>query len=261
MKIIPYFQQFLLLNLLSLLIFGLDSLGLLSLPKSSLATLTNPISEVLFKFRQTVSSQFYFISEARFAAQENKALRSQLADLFSENAELRSNLRELQTLIDQQNSLDLRTYNLTVARPIGLTRYLLIDKGSLDNIKVGQAVVFKNNLIGKIFSVSQRRANVQLISDPDFKISAFSLNQQGRAKGLIIGQFGTHLLMDKILHEEEIKPGDLVYSEGLEANLPRGLILGKVVAVNEVKNEVFKKAQVEPIFTISDLELVFIIGD
>ena len=69
------------------------------------------------------------------------------------------------------------------------------------------------------------------------------------------------MLLDKILHEEPIAQGDLVYSEGTEGYLPRGLIVGRVNEVIEKQNEVFKQAKVKPIFDIRDLELVFVIQE
>ena len=69
------------------------------------------------------------------------------------------------------------------------------------------------------------------------------------------------MLFDKILHQEPIEIGNLVYSEGLENFLPRGLILGKVTEVLENKDEVFKQARVTPLFDIGDLDLVFVVGN
>ena len=55
--------------------------------------------------------------------------------------------------------------------------------------------------------------------------------------------------------------GDLVYTEGIEEYLPRGLILGKITKVLMRENEVFKSAKIQPNFDIRDLELVFVIAD
>lgn len=260
-KVFPNFQLFLTLIFFSLLLWGLDRFGWLSLPKTGLFYLTNPISLQLFKTRQIFAAQFNFIFAARFAAKENVALKVQLGDLLLENATLRQNLAETQTLVDQQQAFSPQTYNLITARPIGLSRYLLIDKGSRDGVKEGKAVVFKNNFLGKVISASSKSASVQLITDPDFKLSAFSLNKEGKARGIVSGQFGTYLLMDKILHSEPMEKDDLVYSEGLESYLPRGLILGSITEVTEVSTQVFKQAKVTPVFDVKSLDLVFVISD
>ena len=249
------------LILISFLILFLDNFKLLSLPKTALSFITTPIQFGIYKTSQTLGSQFYFIFAARFAAKENKALKGQLAELLSENANLRRELSEVQSLVDQQDTLDPRVYNLTVARPIGLDRYLKIDKGSKDGVKEYQAVVFKDNFLGRVVSVSEKSSKVMLIVDPDSKLYGFSINRNGRAKGILSGQFGQEMLLEKILHEEIIEKGDLVYSEGTEGFLPRGLVLGRVSEVLIKENEVFKKAKVAPVFDIRNLELVFVISD
>lgn len=260
-KVIPNLKIFIILIFLSIIISILDIFNLLNLPKQFVFYISNPISFGLYNTNRNIDKQFYFIFAARFAAQENKALKEQLGKFLSENATLRKKVAELEAMVSQSDHLDPQTYKLIPARPIGLGKYLKIDIGSNVGIKVGQAVVVDDNYIGKIFTVAPSSANVQLLTDPDSKVAAFSQNTEGRAKGILIGQFGTELLFDKILHEEKIGVGDLVYSEGTEGFLPRGLILGKVTQILERENEVFKQAKVQSNFDISDLELVFIIQD
>ena len=260
-KAFPNLQTFLILLFFSTLILGLDSFNLLKLPKSAAFYITNPISFGLYKTSTIFQKQFYFIFQARFASQENKALKEQIGKLLSENAILRKRLSESEAMVNQQNYLDIRTYNLVAARPIGRSRYLKIDKGSSNGIKPGQAAVFNDNLVGKIIQVSDKAAFVQLLADPDSKVAAFSLSKDGKAKGVLLGQFGSDLLMDKILHEETIRTDDLVYSEGTEGYLPRGLILGRVSQVLDREEEAFKQAKVQQTFDLKDLELVFVIEE
>lgn len=260
-KVIPNIKIFLILILLCLMIFILDIIHLLDWPKRLLFYITNPVSFGIYNTNRNVGKQFHFIFQARFAAQENKALREQVGKLLSENATLRKKLAETESLVSQEKHLDPSTYNLLPARPIGLSRNLKIDRGSASGIKVGQAVVFEDNFVGKVIAVSPASSNIQLLTDPDSKVASFSQNIEGKAKGVLIGQFGTEILMDKILHEEKIAADDLVYSEGLEGFLPRGLILGRVSQVLGRENEVFKQAKVQPIFDVRDLELVFVIQE
>lgn len=260
-KVFPNFKVLFIFIFLSLAIFVLDNINFLNLPKQLLSYITNPISFGIYNTNKNISKQFYFIFAARFASQENKALKEQVGRLLGENASLRKSLAETQSLLSQEKHLDPRTYNLLPARPVGLGRYLKIDKGSANGVKIGQAVVFEDNFIGKVITVSAQTSNIALLTDPNSKVAAFSQNKDGKSKGILLGQFGTELLFDKILHEEKITEGDLVYSEGLEGFLPRGLILGKVIQVLTNENEVFKQAKIQPIFDIRDLELVFVILD
>lgn len=257
-RVIPDLKIFLLLELSSLLIFGLDKISLLNLPKQAAFYITNPVSFGIYATKRNISKQFYFLFQSRFAAKENQALKEQTTKLLAENANLRKKLAETEAMISQKQHLAPGTYNLLPARPIGLGRYLKIDQGVSSGVTAGQAVVFEDNFVGKIMAVSEKSSNIQLLTDPDSKVAAFSQNKEGKAKGVLIGQFGTDVLLDKILHEEKITEGDMVYSEGTEGFLPRGLILGKVSKVIDRENEVFKQAKVQPVFDIRDLELVFV---
>lgn len=246
------------LAFLSLFLLLLDSTGFLKLPKTILQTVTVPVQFGLYQTGVGFGRQFEFIILARKASLENKALRLQLGELLTENSSLRSQLKETESLVDQYNKLNPQTYDLLPSRVLGSSRYLTLDKGLNDGISVGQVVVYKDLYIGQIKQVSPKTSEVLLETDPDSKIASFTQGSQGRAKGILQGQFGSELLMDKILHQEEIAVGDLVYSEGTEGKLPKGLILGKISQVLERQNEVFKQAKVSPVFNIIDLDVVSI---
>lgn len=251
---------FILLAVSGILVF-LDLFQMLTIPKGILQQVTIPIQYGLYKSYASGARQAEFVIQARQAAQENKAKSEQMAQILSENASLRKKLAEAQSFLDQNKALSEATFNLTPARPIGLSRYLNIDKGTNDGIKVNQAVIFKDNFIGRIKEADPKKSKVILGSDPDSRISAFSQSEGGKARGILTGQFGSEMLLDKILHEEPIKVGDLVYSEGQEVEVPRGLILGQVSEVISKDNEIFKQAKVKPVFEIGDLEIVFIVGE
>lgn len=252
-------KTFFILIIISLLIFATDSYNFLNLPKSLIQQVTAPIQYGLYKSASSVTRQLQFVVLARRAAQENKALEEQLAQVLSENARLRKELSETQGFLEQQKSLDPQTFSLVAVRPLGVNRYLIIDKGLDDGLKVGQAVIYKENYIGSIKEVSPKRSQVLLVTDPDSHIGAFSSNPQGKAKGVLDGEFGSEMVMNKILHEELIEVGDLVYSEGTEVRIPRGLILGQVSEISSKDNEIFKSAKVKPVFDLSSLDVVFVV--
>lgn len=254
-------KLFSILILASAMLVFLDYSKLLNFPKSLLQQVSVPIQYGLYKSSLNVSKQFEFIVNARKASQENKALSGQLALVLSENADLRKKLSEAQAFLSQEKTLSGEVFNLIPARPIGFSRFLIIDKGSDDGIKLNQAVVFKDNFIGLIKEVDPKKSKVILASDPDSRLSAFSQSDAGRAKGVLMGQFGSEMLLDKILHEEPVAVNNLVYSAGQELEIPRGLILGQVTEVIEKETQVFKQAKAKAVFDIGDLDVVFIVGE
>lgn len=250
---------FLTLTIFSIILIFLDNSGFLNFPKSVLQQITIPIQFGLYKTSLKIGHQFEFIILARHTSQEYKAQSEQLANALSDNANLRKKLAEAQSFIDQSKALNDQTFTMVAARPLGISRYLLIDRGSDDGLKLNQAVVYKDNFIGLIKEISPKKSKVILSSDPDSHISAFVDSGDGKAKGVLKGQFGSDMLMEKILHQEPIKEEDLVYSEGTEVEIPRGLVLGQVSEVFGADNEVFKQAKVKQIFDPSNLEVIFVI--
>lgn len=252
-------KLFLFLALICGTILIVDKIGFFEFPLKIVQSITIPIQYGFYKTGQNFLSQFNFIFQARSSYQENLALKKQLSEVINDKAILSKKIKETEDLVDQYNKLNPETYDFLPARVISSGRFLTLDKGSSDGLKGSESVVFKDNYIGKIQNISPKISQVLLVTDPQSKIAVFSQGSFGRSKGIIQGQFGSELLMDKILHQEVISKDDIVYSEGTEGLLPKGLIIGKVVEVLERPNEVFKQAKVEPVFNAVDLDNVFII--
>jgi rod shape-determining protein MreC len=253
------FKIFSILLFLAVFLILIDDIGVLNLPKAGVQYITSPIQYGLYRTSLNVGKQFEFIFLTRRTLQEKKALEEQLAVILSENARLSRKLAETESFLKQQESLNPQTFNLVATRPIGVNRYLILDKGSDDGLKVNQTVIYKDNYIGQIKSLSPKRSEVTLLYDPDSKVSAYVANEKGKAKGVLLGQFGSQELLDKILHAEPVEVDDLVYTDGTEVEIPKGLILGQVSEVMNRDNEVFKQAKVKSVFDVSNLDVVFVI--
>ncbi len=252
-------KLFLSLAFVAVLLILLDNFKFLTIPKGVAQFITTPIQFGLYKTSLGVGKQLEFVILARTSAQQNKALQEQLAYVLSENANLRRKLAESESFLNQQNSLSPKNFTLLAARPLGISRYLLIDRGSDDGVKQNQVVIYKDNYIGKIIDVSPKKSKIMLVSDPDSRLAAFASNQNGKARGVLSGQFGTEMILDKILHQEPIQKNDLIYSEGIETEIPRGLILGTVSEVKDRENQVFKQAIIKTVFDVANLDVVFVI--
>lgn len=257
--LISEFKIGLIFLLLTIALFLLDSLGLLNSLRQISSFAITPIQVGIYQTGIKIKNQYEFIFTVKTATNENRALKEQLSGILIENATLRQELSKTKSLIEQQAVISPTTYNLLPATILGTSRFLLIDKGFENGLKIGMPVVYKDSLIGQIKEVTSSRATAILISDPESKISAMINTSSGKTKGLLIGEFGQALLLDKILHQEPVAVGDMVYTEGIETILPKGLVLGVVSDVYSRDNEVFKQARVRPIFDIGNLDIVFVI--
>lgn len=248
------------LVLLSLFLAVSDTTRLLDPPKALVQSITGPIQLGLYQIANDARRQLGFVFLARRASQEKAALEQQLAQVLSENAQLRKKMSELQAFSAQRDALSPSNFNLLPARPLGLATYLYIDRGETDGVKVGQVVVFRDTMLGRVVSAGPKKSAVQLLTDPNSHLAAFSQSSDGgKARGVLSGQFESEMLLDKILHQEPVMVGDLVYSEGSEVDIPRGLVLGTVSQVVNQDNQLFKQAKVRPVFDVTNLDLVFVV--
>src|SRR3989344_3355154 len=135
----------------------------------------------------------------------------------------------------------------------------MINKGKTDGIQVGFPVIYKNFLVGSVVDVFDYRSVVVLITSPKLSVAALDQTSGSRAKGLVTGNFGTALIMDRILQDEVIAAGDLIVTSGEDGIFESGLILGKVVEVSESQSEPLKKAILTTLLHLTKLESMFVV--
>jgi len=136
-----------------------------------------------------------------------------------------------------------------------------IDLGRKDGVEKGMTVVTENIYVGQIISVGERDSLVQLPNDPNSKIPV-AIKQPGspgiHARGLLVGQFGGKLVLDRVLQEEDIRQGDLVVTSGEEGYLP-DLVIGQIKEVLPGTAEIYQQAIVSPLIDYSSLRFVFLV--
>jgi rod shape-determining protein MreC len=189
--------------------------------------------------------------------------------LERENAELRKKIaadaetRRDNELLRRQLGLELAGNYREVAaevvafQPDSYRQFVTINKGKNAGIANGMAVVSEGVLIGTIADAQAKTSRIILVTDPEFKLTA--KDQDTGASGIIRGQLGTGLVLDKIGQTDVVKPGDTVTTSGLGGIVPPGLLIGTVESVNTRANVVFQVAQVETPLKVSRLRFAFVV--
>jgi len=181
------------------------------------------------------------------------SVESKMKEVELENAILREQLG----FSESKNQKILMAY-VTGSSFGSISTSLSLNVGSYSGVRVGNAVSSENYLIGVVDSVSQNSCTVKLLNDPATKISA--LSQNSRAKGLIVGNYGTTVLMKNILINEPLDLGDLIITSGEDVSIPKGLIIGEVAKINFKEQEILKSADVELGINPRKLEVVFVLN-
>ena len=176
--------------------------------------------------------------------------------------------REMQALRDQFETTSVAAGELLPARVIGFMGFLpgvsrpteiVLDKGTVDGVRVGQAVIIKDNLAGKIEKVTGRRSQVALLTKSGWSFTGKTTKTN--AQGLLVVDGGDIFLRNVVL-SDELKKKDLVLTKGDQAisgvGFPPDLVVGEIVSVDKKASALFQTARVRSLVDITGISTVFI---
>ncbi len=212
--------------------------------------------------KQTAQETWDNYVDLRFVRQENRRLHEEIEALqtrFRVLEEARGENQRLKTLLGLRESL-----SFTVA-PAGVVgkdatnwfHSVLIDRGSRHGIERHMAVIAPGGLVGQVVEVTPSSARVQLITDPVSSVGA--LLQSSRVTGLLVGAQSGRIRIRYLPVRAEVRAGEVVVTSGLGGVYPKGILVGKVVAVDRRSGALFQEATVEPGIDFSRLEEVLIV--
>jgi len=259
---------------IGLLIF-LHFSNLLLPVESFINNYTRPILASFYSFSSKLRLTYNQRTSKTDLAERVKQLENQVNQLIGENVELKMAETENQFLRQQLKFLSTNQSKYQIANIVsrgGLSeaakssQTILIDKGIADGIVTGLAVVSPNILeadsqgiiIGKVRSVKQHLSEINLITNPQCKLAVALLNQS-KTNGIIHGELGLTVKMEFIPQTEEVKIGDLIVTSGLEQNINRGLVVGKITEVIKENNDLWQSAVIEPMINLDDLTIVAVL--
>lgn len=184
-------------------------------------------------------------------------LRGRISQLESELILLRVKTEKMAALTVENNRLrgllgsaaKLQD-NVLVAELIGVNpnpedQQVVIDKGSADNVYVGQPVLDARGLMGQVMEVSQFTSRVLLISDQTHSIPVQVMRSNLRliAQGTGIDQ---QLELLHVNSTADIKVGDQLLSSGLGNRFPVGYPVGVVDRVDYEPGKPFAEVIARP---------------
>jgi rod shape-determining protein MreC len=205
-----------------------------------------------------------------------RSLQARLTELLEERDQLRSEAARIASLerevAELQATLDLRaTTSFTtvaaqvVARDFAIDRrYIILDVGSVDGVKIGDVVIGAGaSLAGRVVQVSEQSCQVRLLTDPEFSVTS-EVAATG-AIGQVRGRAANPLAFDDVDAQRQLLVGAEVTTSGIELSptlrsaFPRGLSVGRVVAVNTVTTAVLQSADVEPTLDLDSVRTLLVI--
>ncbi len=185
-----------------------------------------------------VTNYFSSISSMRTAQSENDVLKQRVQKLEVEaqtNKSLTVENERLKSLLELKAHTN---YNFLSAQVIGRDTSAwfdtsIIDRGSLDGVKLNMPIVTNGGLVGRVTAVSPLTAQVALITKDKSGLGAV-VGELGssNALGVVSGSGKKEILeMGYVPGSIEVKVGESVYTTGQDGIYPAGLKLGEVIEV------------------------------
>jgi rod shape-determining protein MreC len=267
------FAAFTIASLLLLLASGTDAAR--SLQRVSARAL-DPVRQSIAGIGEGVAGVVGVIGEIDRLRTENEDLRRRLASAEQRIAELaeaaaeNGDLRDLLGLT-QSLEMDLLPVRIISRDPSNFTWEVGIDAGSDDGLRPGMPVVGSAEggagaLAGTVIEVGSSSATVRMLVDT--RSSVVAIDQESRAYGLIQGQLGGQLVMVQVDVTDALAVGDTVVTAGLVLSegaaysaYPRGLLIGRVQAVEPDTNALTQTGFVRPALEFSRLDRLLVVRD
>ncbi|MGI8882786.1 MAG: rod shape-determining protein MreC [Pyrinomonadaceae bacterium] len=186
------------------------------------------------------SNYFQSIANLRTAQTENDVLKQRVQELeveIKQTAELTSENERLKSLL---NLKEQSKYKILPAKIIGRDPSVwfdssIINRGSLDGVKLNMPVITDGGIVGRVTAVSPLTAQIDLITAVKERSSLGSLiGEVGTpsALGVVSGTGKKDLIeMRYVPGSVEVKIGDVIYTSGQEGIYPAGLKIGEIVEV------------------------------
>ncbi len=256
-----------LLAVVGLLIF-FHYLRILTPFESFILSILNPVQERVYNFGEKINN---FCLKA-----DDKSLYDEISRLTIEVAKLKVLEEENQVLKKELNFFEENQNKYVVARVIGQDplepNTLILNKGEESGIRVGFPVVANEGImIGKIIKVEKNISTVLFLTDSRSKVAAHILRQSEESErqnvregeqfvpGVVSGKHGLSIKMELIPQNEKINRGDLVITSGLEKDIPKGLVIGKIDSVTNEVEAVFQSATIKSLVSFDSLSIVAVI--
>src|SRR5262245_53942577 len=185
----------------------------------------------------------------RIATLETRTVR--LEEVEQENTRLRELLEFRQRLAG-----DLQPASVVGRDATGLARTLTIDRGERDGVVKGAAVLAPGGVVGQVFLASAHAARVLLITDHNSGVDA--IVQRTRARGIVEGTVTEGCGLKFVKRTEDLQPGDVVVTSGVDGIFPRGLPIGQLTSVDKRGQGLFQYASVRPFVDFDRLEEVLV---
>ena len=220
-----------------------------------------PITRTIVHTQDWCSNTWHNYIWLRGVRKENEDLKDEIAQMKMQQIRLvedASQAQRLQYLLGFKEKYISKTVPAQVISTTGseFSRAIYIDKGSKDGISADMPVVTPEGIVGKVLRVLPTTSLVLLINDPTS--GAGVILEKSRLQGILKGSANGATMLNNVMSDEKVQPGDRIITSGGDRIFPKGLPVG-VVATVAPGQDLFYNIRVRPAANLNQLEEVLVI--
>jgi rod shape-determining protein MreC len=209
--------------------------------------LVSPVQDVASRSLKPFRDLFGWFGDTWRSKGENDDLRKDRDALRQQNVKLQAQLRNAGTaagILSLDQAAGLSDMGPVSARVISVTPTLLfqsfvINKGTSDGVKAGQAVVTSSGLVGRVSVAGSGSSTVKLLTDSDFGVQA-RVARTG-TPGIVVSSGGSpeDLVMKTTKPKAPVADGATITTRGTAADaqlsslFPPDIPIGRVTHVDD----------------------------
>ena len=119
------------------------------------------------------------------------------------------------------------------------------------------AVITADGVVGKVLSVFPSTSLVLLINDQSSGVGA--ILEKSRLQGVLRGTPNGEVMLERVMSDEQVAPGETLLTSGGDQIFPKGLPLGRVAKVAGADSGLFLNVKVKPAANLGRLEEVLVV--
>ena len=249
----------------TLVVVGLRDVAVVRDLREAAASAVSPVEGVVSSVTSPVRNAWHGITEYDELVRENDELRARVAE--GEAAEIAASDAE-QQLADLSASLDLPfagdvpkvTARVVSGPRSNFSHALELDKGTDAGLAVGMPVVTGGGLVGRISQATADTAQVELITDPEFRVGVrlATSGALGTARGL--GHDEPLRVDSSISPRTKIEEGTGVVTSGVDRSaFPPGVPVGTVSSTDEGSGGLALELVLDPLVDVDQLSYVTVL--
>jgi len=135
----------------------------------------------------------------------------------------------------------------------------VINRGERDSVRIDMPIINEQGLIGRVVSVFENVAKIQLLTDPTHRLAARVATS--REMGIVKYRSREGMILDNLPIQGTIEISDQILSSGLGGIYPAGLVVGTVRTVERLEEEPFCRVTIDPAANFNSLEELFVLRE